>query len=378
MPLLSRPARPLALLLALAAAACGGDAPPAADGLDGLALDVPGWRLERAAQVGGQDADEDHMLYSAQFVSEDPEGRFYVLNFGDRRLQVFDSAGRFIRNVGRKGKGPGEFTSPMSAVAVGADGLLVLEAVPARLLRFRRSTGEFAGDVPIEVKGMAPMRMVATPAGRVAVELRTVLTDPNKVVAASTVAWVDTATGAVQPAVQLDSVTRLRHSVRQGGSSRSTVMDPPFAPRPVWAADARDGVLLADGAEFAVYRAAAGAAPALAFRGEGTAAAVTAEDRRRFLESPRGKLFEDYAFPERKPFIGGLGVDPQGLVWVQRPGESGSESWEVRDADGRRRGELRLPAGARVLGISGTSVYVVRKDDLDVETLYRYRVIRGA
>lgn len=370
--------RRLALLLALAAAACGNDAPPHAGGVDGLVLDVPGWRLERAARVGGQDADEDHMLYGAQFVADDPQGRFYVLNFGDRRLQVFDSTGAFLRNVGRKGKGPGEFTSPMSVAAVGADGLFVLESVPARLMRFRRSTGEFVGDVPIEVRQMAPMRMTVASNGRVAVELRTLLNDPTKIVSASSVAWVDTATGAVQPVVQLDSVTRLRRNVRRPGGTRSTVMDPPFAPRPVWAPDGRDGVLFGDGAEFAVYRATPGAQPALAFRGEGRAAAVTAEDRRRFLESPRGKLFGEYEFPERKPFFGGLGVDPYGVVWVQRPGESGVESWEVRGADGSRRGELRLPAGARVLGVTATSVYVVQKDDLDVETLYRYRLVRGA
>jgi hypothetical protein len=371
-------ARRAALLLALAAAACGRDAPAVDGGLDGVSLDVPGWRLERAATVGGEDADEDNMLYGAQIVSEDAEGRFYVLNFGDRRLQVFDSAGRFIRNVGRKGKGPGEFTSPMSAVPVGADGLFVLEAVPARLMRFRRSTGEFVGNVPIEVKQMAPMRMVLAPNGRVAVELRTLLNDPTKIVSASTVAWVDTATGEVQPVVQLDSLTRVRTSVRGPRGTRSTVMDPPFAPRPVWAPDGRDGVLYGDGSEFAVYRAAPGAAPALAFRGQGGAAAVTAKDRERVLSSPRGKLLEDYEFPQRKPFFSGLGVDAQGMVWVQRPGESGTESWEVRAPDGGRRGELRLPAGARMLGVSATSVYVVQKDELDVETLYRYRLIRGA
>lgn len=370
-------ARGTALLLALAAAACGTDAPPAG-GLDGMALDVPGWRLERAAQVGGQDADEDHMLYGAQIVSEDAEGRFYVLNFGDRRLQVFDSTGRFVRNVGRKGKGPGEFTSPMAAVPVGADALFVLEAVPARLMRFRRSTGEFAGDVPIEIKGMAPLRLVAAPDGGLLVELRTLLNDPTKIVSASTVAWVDTATGAVRPVVQLDSVTRVRRSARQRGGTSSTVMDPPFAPRPVWSPDGRGGVLYGDGAEFAVYRAAAGAAPALAFRGQGAAAAVTRADRERILSTPRGKMLEDYEFPARKPFFSGLGLDPQGLVWVQRPGESGVESWEVREPDGTRRGELRLPPLARVLGVSATSVYVVQKDELDVETLYRYRLIRGS
>lgn len=367
--------RAVLALLALSAAACGTSENESAT--PEVALDVPGWRLERAASVGGPDAGEDEMLYRANEVYEDPEGRFYVINFGDRRIQVFDSAGTFLRNLGRQGKGPGEYTSPMSVAAVGTDGVWVLDGVPPRFIRFRRSTGEYVDGVPIEAKSLIPIRMVADGGGRVAVEFMSMLTNTSQFVTTTTVAWVDTLSGQATPVVQFDSTAKLRRNQRGPNGTQSMVTDPPFAPRAVWAPDGRGGVLYGDGAEYVVHRAAPGAAPVLAFRGEGRAAAVTARDRKDFLETPRGKAFADYEFPEHKPFFNGLAVDPEGLVWVQRPGESGTQTWEVRRAGGERVGELRVPAGSRVLAVSGRSVYVLQLDDLEVETLHRYRLVRG-
>lgn len=366
---------PLAAAAAIAlATACG----PADEGSPAaVTLHVPGWRMEHAAAVGGPDAGENEMLFTAGEVAEDPEGRFYVLNFGDRRIQVFDSAGTFLRTVGRKGKGPGEFTSPMGVAAVGSDGLWLLETVPARIMRFRRSTGEFVDNLPIEAKQLIPSRMAVTREGRVAMEFQTMLQSTRDVTSRSFVAWVDTLDGRLAPAVEFDSATLLRDNRPTPTGTRSVVGDPPFAPKPVWSPDRRGGVLYGDGAEFVLFRAAPGAAPSVAFRATGTAARVTAADRERFLNSKYGKLFKDYQFPERKPFFGGVAVDSAGLVWVNRPREGGGQTWEVRRSGGEKLGELRVPTGSRVLAITDHSVYVLSRDDLDVETLHRYRIVRG-
>ncbi|MDJ0839227.1 MAG: 6-bladed beta-propeller [Acidobacteriota bacterium] len=41
-----------------------------------------------------------------------PNGEVFVLNFSESRVQHYDARGNFVRNIGRRGKGPGEFTYP--------------------------------------------------------------------------------------------------------------------------------------------------------------------------------------------------------------------------------------------------------------------------
>lgn len=59
-------------------------------------------------------------------VRLDPQARYWVFRRGDMPA-VFDSAGQFIRTVGRHGRGPGEFLQPYDAVAFRRDSLIVLD-----------------------------------------------------------------------------------------------------------------------------------------------------------------------------------------------------------------------------------------------------------
>lgn len=61
-----------------------------------------------------------------------PDGRIYVLDAGNGRIQVFDSAGKYITQWGREGSGVGKFDFGNGAtaedfvgsVAVDADGII--------------------------------------------------------------------------------------------------------------------------------------------------------------------------------------------------------------------------------------------------------------
>jgi hypothetical protein len=59
------------------------------------------------------------------------------------RIVVFDSTGRYVRTIGRKGAGPGEFQQPYSLGWLG-DTLLVLDPRNARIGKFSKS-GEWWG-----------------------------------------------------------------------------------------------------------------------------------------------------------------------------------------------------------------------------------------
>lgn len=57
-------------------------------------------------------SEEDSLLYRWVSVAVDDEGNMYVTDMMDCSLKKFDNRGNFIKKAGRKGQGPGEFTSP--------------------------------------------------------------------------------------------------------------------------------------------------------------------------------------------------------------------------------------------------------------------------
>jgi hypothetical protein len=355
---------------ALALTACGRGG---GDKVEEITLRVPGWTLERAAMVGGEHATPDAALYDVISVEEDAAGNFYALNQGDKRILAFDSTGRFLRAIGRRGKGPGEMLAPLAIAPWGADGLFVLDPVNARLNRFRRSDGAFLGAAPAGGEGISLRRMRMTPDGRVFVEAHrpTVLTGART--SQPFVALMDTLTGNLTRVLELDPVSRLQ--VKQESGVR--VMDRPFSPRPVWAVDSRGDVLFGTGSTFEVFRQAGGQRQVVV-RGEGEAQPVTGFDRQAFLDRRRQQAnAAGIDFPETKPFYNDLLTDTDDRVWVQTPRAEGSRAWEIFDRSGRKAGELLLPAKTYLRGISRGSLYVVQLDDNDVETLLRFRLRRS-
>ena len=66
------------------------------------------WRLEPVANIGSEE-DARYAFNQLGGLTSDAGGRIYAADVGDRRISVFDSAGNYIRTIGRKGAGPGEF-----------------------------------------------------------------------------------------------------------------------------------------------------------------------------------------------------------------------------------------------------------------------------
>ena len=54
-------------------------------------------------------------------LAVDAQGNVYVADFGNDRIQMFDSTMQYVRDWGQRGKLPGEFNQP-SGVAIGSDG----------------------------------------------------------------------------------------------------------------------------------------------------------------------------------------------------------------------------------------------------------------
>ena len=64
--------------------------------------------LEEDLRIGDED-DDNYRFYQARAITLDSEDNIYVVDRGNYRIQKFDGQGRYLRTIGRKGQGPGEF-----------------------------------------------------------------------------------------------------------------------------------------------------------------------------------------------------------------------------------------------------------------------------
>jgi hypothetical protein len=69
------------------------------------------FELEEDLSIGNED-DENYLFYRLRGIQVDIDGNIYVLDSGNYRLQVFDKSGKYLRTIGKKGQGPGEFSIP--------------------------------------------------------------------------------------------------------------------------------------------------------------------------------------------------------------------------------------------------------------------------
>jgi hypothetical protein len=97
------------------------------------------WRLVQIASVGDEAVEAVQLTDLTEFtVDADTLGHFYVNDawFG-QRVQLFDTTGRFLRSLTRKGEGPGEIGEGVS-VSVSGDGVLaVTDFTKAAIVRVR-------------------------------------------------------------------------------------------------------------------------------------------------------------------------------------------------------------------------------------------------
>jgi hypothetical protein len=85
---------------------------------------------------------------------------------------------------------------------------------------------------------------------------------------------------------------------------------------------------------------------------------------------------EDYEWPDEKPpFIAdGVRVSPDGEAWVHRSIPANSDVvYDVFDREGNRREQVIFPPERRVVGFAGEFVFTVRRDELDLFWLERFR-----
>ena len=65
--------------------------------------------LEVDLSIGGEDVDENYMFRRVSGIEVNKEGNIFVLDSRECRIQIYDKDGKYLKTIGRKGEGPGEF-----------------------------------------------------------------------------------------------------------------------------------------------------------------------------------------------------------------------------------------------------------------------------
>jgi hypothetical protein len=337
------------------------------------------WGFERVFTLGGDDeGPESFYNVGRGSLATDAGGHLFILDRGNHRILVFDREGRHVREMGRRGGGPGELQWP-SSIVVAHDGTLTIADIGHRGLVRITATGEALEHRMIEgwVGGSIASfgnALLAQLDIRSAEESRHELTRIDE----SGSHLVLASDGAQVRPIDLGCV-------RIGG------MAPLFAPSLVWAAGAGT-IAAATGAAYDVHLYDADGPMARVRRDlpprPATRELAIQEVGEKFEVSFGGgggcvaepaKVVDERGVAEVVPSIRRLALGPDGTLWVQRFAVRGDlATIDVFAADGDYLGTL--PAGSpfpEVFFPDG-SLAAVEKDDLDVDHVVVYRIQPGA
>jgi len=85
--------------------------------------------------IGGDPSDENTLFYQPTGMWASPAGDIFVVEMGNKRVQMFDAEGNYVRTIGKEGQGPGEFQFPFFVVEA-PDGLGVYDMRNRRISVF--------------------------------------------------------------------------------------------------------------------------------------------------------------------------------------------------------------------------------------------------
>ncbi|MBI3753280.1 MAG: 6-bladed beta-propeller [Deltaproteobacteria bacterium] len=86
-------------------------------------LNIHAINVSFSLQIGAERGSGNGQFYEPSGIAVAPDGRIYVVDSENNRVEIFNQAGQFVKAFGAKGKGDGQFSMPFG-IAIGADGRL--------------------------------------------------------------------------------------------------------------------------------------------------------------------------------------------------------------------------------------------------------------
>ncbi|MGA2532991.1 MAG: 6-bladed beta-propeller [Candidatus Aminicenantales bacterium] len=98
---------------------------------------TPVLELKEDLSLGGANAQGDYAFEDIRTLVVDDAGNIFVLDSKAANVKVFDASGKYVKTIGRKGQGPGEFNAPMTLSINRLAGELVVHQAGERISYFK-------------------------------------------------------------------------------------------------------------------------------------------------------------------------------------------------------------------------------------------------
>lgn len=358
---------------------------PAWAGADGWT--VPPGPLVRIGVVEGDPAYQFSGLTGALRL---PDGTLVAADAGSREIRFYDREGSFLRAVGGRGQGPGEF-SGLASLGQDPGGRIWAWDFSLRRITRLAPGGEILGTITLGPEPPVLSPVGALPDGtfvlkqlwgarRTAEAVRTGLRrDPVALVRFD-------ASGALIDTVGLHPGREIYVAEEEG----RPVMGRPVAGRNAVAAIRPGRIVVGTQERFELREYLVDGTLLRILRlPDGDLALTSArirelvEERLRSVAPERRAaartLLENAPVPETRPAYEGILADGVEHLWVAdwRGGSAPPRAWTVLDPRGRWLGSVTLPAGFHPFQIGREWILGSETDELGVEYLALYRLIRS-
>jgi hypothetical protein len=367
-----------------------------------------GWMIEPTpvVSIGSAEGAPEYQLTNVGAVVELSDGRIVVADGGSMQLRTYAADGRFIRAVGRRGQGPGEFSQFTAVTRYRGDSIFVHDFPQRRftVLSVDGRVGRIGSlELPPGARISGEVTVVGTwTDGSIAAIQQPVRTGlhPPQITRRTHTLYRYTATGqfgvllAAAPGLEYYEATGFLGSMMRLPLGRTTTF-----------ITVGDDSFVADNAKFEIRRISARGGISLIIRCAVVPESVTVSDaaaeRERLRTARIGEratfyrgmpdsilrrivateeeTFRDIPFPPTYPAFGAVTADRDGFLWVERYARPGvptadAKSYAVFAPDGRWLGDVRLPARFTLSSATVDHAIGVETDDLDVQYIRVYRI----
>jgi hypothetical protein len=371
--------------------------------------------LVEELSIGVGDGAEEYMLGDIADIALGRDGSIFVL---DRQVPVvrhFDARGKFVRNIGRRGQGPGEFLN-VSGIAMSRDGHLLLWDTGNWRVNVYSSSGDVLPQLttPSGTSGSASATyaraLLVDSAGRIVTRKMVFSRDFNN----RPTVWVRFAPNGdlidtLRAPASAFAVTELRATA--GNSSKTVPV--PFSPRRIVSMSPL-GYLIAGVPNRYAFEIHQPGRPVVSVRRDIKPDPVSRSERadaRKEVEENMRELDPAWSWngpeiPDTKPLYHDLQVALDGRVWVaivpevsarvgsvssvggagrsggvRSPSRGQDDSkpsapalYDVFEPDGQYLGQVQVPARVSSVVRRGDQVWAVAVDADDVPRIKRYRI----